>query len=88
MVWPLGLLRPQPARHLLLNEQLDEIVFHDRGPTREWTVRKRPRCIGRSSRRAIETPMILERSGIGRADVLARAGVDLRAVSPHVGERV
>ena len=37
---------------------------------------------------AIETPMILERSGIGCADVLARAGVALRAVSPHVGERV
>lgn len=37
---------------------------------------------------AIETPLILERSGIGRADVLARAGVDLRVESPNVGERV
>ena len=37
---------------------------------------------------AIETPMILERSGIGRADVLANAGVDLRVESPNVGERV
>jgi choline dehydrogenase-like flavoprotein len=37
---------------------------------------------------AIETPMLLERSGIGRADVLARAGVDLRVESPNVGERV
>ena len=37
---------------------------------------------------AIETPMILERSGIGRADVLARAGVDQRAGGPHGGARV
>jgi choline dehydrogenase len=37
---------------------------------------------------AIETPLLLERSGIGRADVLARAGVDLRVESPNVGERV
>ncbi len=37
---------------------------------------------------AIETPMILERSGIGRPDVLARAGVDLRVESPNVGERI
>jgi choline dehydrogenase len=36
----------------------------------------------------IETPMILERSGIGRADVLAKAGVALRVESPHVGERI
>jgi choline dehydrogenase-like flavoprotein len=36
----------------------------------------------------IETPMILERSGIGRADVLAKAGVALRVESPHVGKRV
>jgi choline dehydrogenase-like flavoprotein len=37
---------------------------------------------------ALETPQILERSGIGRADVLARAGVDLRVESPNVGERI
>jgi choline dehydrogenase-like flavoprotein len=37
---------------------------------------------------AIETPLILERSGIGRRDVLARAGVDVRVESPNVGERV
>jgi choline dehydrogenase-like flavoprotein len=37
---------------------------------------------------AIETPLILERSGIGRPDVLARAGVDVRVESPNVGERV
>ena len=37
---------------------------------------------------AIESPMILERSGIGRPDVLAKAGVDMRVESPNVGERV
>ncbi len=37
---------------------------------------------------ALETPQILERSGIGRADVLARAGVELRVESPNVGERI
>jgi choline dehydrogenase-like flavoprotein len=37
---------------------------------------------------AIETPLILERSGIGRPDVLSRAGVEARVESPNVGERV
>jgi choline dehydrogenase len=36
----------------------------------------------------VETPLLLERSGIGRADVLRRAGVDVRVESPNVGERV
>ncbi len=37
---------------------------------------------------AIETPLLLERSGIGRGDVLAAAGVALRVESPNVGERM
>lgn len=37
---------------------------------------------------AIETPLLLERSGIGRGDVLRDAGVALRVESPHVGERM
>ncbi|WP_103379670.1 GMC family oxidoreductase [Pseudonocardia dioxanivorans] len=36
----------------------------------------------------IETPLLLERSGIGRAETLAAAGVALRVESPNVGERV
>jgi choline dehydrogenase len=36
----------------------------------------------------VETPLLLERSGIGRPDVLRRAGVDVRVESPNVGERV
>jgi choline dehydrogenase-like flavoprotein len=37
---------------------------------------------------AIESPMLLERSGVGRADVLAQAGVDLLVESPNVGENI
>ena len=37
---------------------------------------------------AIESPLILERSGIGNPEVLAKAAVELRVESPNVGERV
>ncbi|HLR96828.1 MAG TPA: GMC family oxidoreductase N-terminal domain-containing protein [Jiangellaceae bacterium] len=37
---------------------------------------------------AVETPLLLERSGIGRGDVLRDAGVALRVESPNVGERM
>jgi choline dehydrogenase len=36
----------------------------------------------------VETPLLLERSGIGRPDVLRRAGIEVRVESPNVGERV
>ena len=36
----------------------------------------------------VETPLLLERSGIGRPDVVRGAGVDVRVESPNVGERV
>ena len=36
----------------------------------------------------IETPLLLERSGIGRPDVLRNACVDVRVERPNVGERV
>jgi choline dehydrogenase-like flavoprotein len=36
----------------------------------------------------VETPLLLERSGIGHPDVLRRVGVDVRVESPNVGERV
>ena len=35
-----------------------------------------------------ETPMLLERSGIGNPAVLQRAGVDVRVESPNVGENL
>lgn len=37
---------------------------------------------------AVETPMLLERSGIGDPQVLHAAGVPLRVASPNVGNRV
>ena len=36
----------------------------------------------------IESPLLLERSGIGRAEVLGRAGVGLRVEHPKIGEQV
>ena len=36
----------------------------------------------------IETPLLLERSGIGKGEILANAGIGIRVESPHVGERV
>lgn len=37
---------------------------------------------------ALDTPQILERSGIGRGDVLRAAGIDQVVESPHIGERM
>ncbi len=36
----------------------------------------------------VETPLLLERSGIGRPEILRAAGIDVRVESPNVGERV
>jgi choline dehydrogenase-like flavoprotein len=36
----------------------------------------------------IESPLLLERSGIGRPDLLQRLGIEPRVASPNVGERV
>jgi choline dehydrogenase len=36
----------------------------------------------------IETPLLLERSGVGHPDVLRGAGIDVRVESPNVGERM
>jgi len=37
---------------------------------------------------SVETPLLLERSGIGRGDILRGAGVDVVLESPNVGQRV
>lgn len=54
------------------------------GVTRDYKARKEVIV----SAGAIETTMLLERSGIGRGDVLRGAGVDVVVESPNVGERV
>jgi choline dehydrogenase-like flavoprotein len=37
---------------------------------------------------AVETPLLLERSGIGQRELLREHGIAVRAESPHVGERL
>ncbi|HVT66579.1 MAG TPA: GMC family oxidoreductase N-terminal domain-containing protein, partial [Trebonia sp.] len=37
---------------------------------------------------SVETPLLLERSGIGRPELLRKHGIEVRAESPNVGERV
>jgi choline dehydrogenase-like flavoprotein len=37
---------------------------------------------------SVETPLLLERSGIGRTELLRKYGIEPRAESPNVGERV
>jgi choline dehydrogenase len=37
---------------------------------------------------SVETPLLLERSGIGRPELLRRHGIELVAESPNVGERL
>lgn len=54
------------------------------GGTRDITARREVvLCAG-----TVETPLLLERSGIGRPDILRAMDVRLRAESPNVGERV
>ncbi len=54
------------------------------GTTRDITARREVIvCAG-----TVETPLLLERSGIGHPDILRPLGIEVRAASPHVGERV
>lgn len=53
------------------------------GERREIRARAVVLCSG-----TIETPLLLERSGIGSAERLRAAGIELRVASPNVGERV
>ncbi|MEM1362823.1 MAG: GMC family oxidoreductase N-terminal domain-containing protein [Pseudomonadota bacterium] len=57
-----------------------------KGQTQDITLREGGEVI--LSAGAIGSPQILELSGIGRGDVLSKAGVDLRHDLPHVGENL
>jgi len=60
------------------------IRVRHRGTTTDITARREVIiCAG-----TVETPLLLERSGIGRPDILRAIGADVRAESPQVGERV
>lgn len=54
------------------------------GATRDYTARGEVIL----SLGVLDTPQLLERSGIGKAEVLAAAGVEMRVDSPNVGERM
>jgi choline dehydrogenase-like flavoprotein len=54
------------------------------GRTADFTARRETLLAGST----FETPMLLERSGIGNPGVLRRAGIDVRVESPNVGENL
>jgi choline dehydrogenase len=59
-------------------------VLDHRGSPRDIRARREVIvCAG-----TVETPLLLERSGIGRPDLLRAAGIEPRIESPNVGERV
>ena len=59
-------------------------VIDHRGSPRDIRARREVIvCAG-----TVETPLLLERSGIGRPDLLRAAGIEPRIESPNVGERV
>jgi choline dehydrogenase len=90
-LWP---IRRRKNLTIETNTSVDRLQFNGRrvvGVTARQGGRQVEYTAGKDvilSAGALETPQILERSGIGRADVLARAGVDLRVESPNVGERI
>jgi choline dehydrogenase-like flavoprotein len=96
-------VRPLLARgasnlRLATRTRADKLLFDTHDATRVTGVRildssNKPRDI--KARRevilcagAIETPLLLERSGIGRPDVLHACGIPVRIESPNVGERL
>jgi choline dehydrogenase len=59
-------------------------VVDGRGAARDVRARREViLCAG-----TVETPLLLERSGIGRPELLRGYGIQLKAESPNVGERV
>ena len=73
------------AGHLLFDgKRVVGVRARHGAETRDYTVRKEVIV----SAGAVETPLLLERSGIGRSDILRGAGIDVVVESPNVGERV
>jgi choline dehydrogenase len=77
--------RTRAIRLLLDGNRVSGVRVHEpAGTIRDISVRREVMvCAG-----AIETPLLLERSGIGRPDVLRAAGIDPVVESPNVGMRL
>ncbi len=73
----------------LLNFDGDRVVGvrvkSDRSPAYEDHSARREVIVSAGT---VESTLLLERSGIGRPEVLAAAGIDIRVESPNLGERV
>jgi choline dehydrogenase-like flavoprotein len=77
--------RTRAVRLILDGRRVAGVQLRDsRGTVRAVTARREVIvCAG-----AVETPLLLERSGIGRPDVLRAIGVDVVAAVPNLGERL
>jgi choline dehydrogenase len=73
-----GYLRFSGNRVVGVRAQTDGANYRDYTATREVIV----------AAGTVESTLLLERSGIGRAETLAAAGVDMKIESPNLGERV
>ena len=90
-------LRPALKRRnvqLMTHTQVGRVLF-DGTRANGVLVRNRGRVLAIIARRevlvsggSLDSPILLERSGIGRGDVLAAAGVKQVAESPNVGEKL
>lgn len=74
--------------------EVDQIIF-DRTTATGVEATRHGKKIRFSARRevlvcagALESPLLLERSGIGNPEILAAAGVPVRVATPNVGERL
>jgi choline dehydrogenase-like flavoprotein len=71
------------------------LTFDGRRVTGVKTIDSKGKVASPSARRevilcagSVETPLLLERSGIGRPEVLRKHGIEPKVESPHVGERL
>ena len=91
-------LRPvarRPNLTVLTHRRAERLILEGRRAVGVWATGKRGEICDYRARREVilslgvmDTPLLLERSGVGRPEVLAAAGVDLVAESPNVGERM
>ncbi len=88
-------LTRRPSNLIVMTHARVERVLLDGRRAKGVVVRRHGRLEDVRARRevvvcagTIESPLLLERSGIGRPDVLADAGIETVVESPHVGDRI